>query len=107
MQSDATTLPLPEPSVGGSLAGRRRRSHSPVGTLAGANARVVAGAAALAAIFLLSLFLVVMAANRPSGLSPTTHTNFFPGWMAGPLGGLWPGMPSDSTTIRWMFTAGI
>ena len=65
------------------------------------------GALALGAILLLSLFLVVMAADRPSGLSPTTHTNFFPSWMAGPLGGLWPGMPSDGNTIRYMFTTGL
>ena len=42
-----------------------------------------AAAIALGAIVALSLMLVVMAANRPSGLSPTTHTNFFPGgWRA-------------------------
>jgi hypothetical protein len=27
--------------------------------------------------------------------------------MAGPLGGLWPGMPSNSETVRYMFTGGL
>ena len=50
------------------------------------------GALALAAIVALSLFIVLITANRPSLLAPTTHTGFFPRWMAGPLGGLLPGL---------------
>jgi hypothetical protein len=46
-------------------------------------------------------------ADRPSGLSPTTHSNYFPGWMAGPLGGLWPGMTGNNSTLRYMFTAAL
>ena len=65
------------------------------------------GALALAVILLLSLFLVVMAADRPSGLSPTTHNYFFPRWMAGPLGGLWPGLTSNGYTIKYLATAAI
>jgi len=53
----------------------------------------------------LSLLFVVMAADRPSLFAATTHTGFFPGWMAGPLGGLWPGLTRDGTTLRWMFSA--
>jgi hypothetical protein len=107
MSADATTLPLrgarrpdPEAPPGGLPApdGEERAA-------ARAGRRTVVGAAALGSIVLLSLFTVVMAADRPSGLSPTTHFNFFPHWMAGPLGGLWPGMPSDGNTVRWMFTA--
>ncbi len=48
-----------------------------------------------------------MAADRPSLLSPTTHTNYFPGWMAGPLGGLWPGLTRNGTTLRYLFTGGL
>jgi hypothetical protein len=62
---------------------------------------------ALGAILVLSVFLVVMAADRPSGLSPTTHSNFFPHWMAGPFGGLWPGMTGNGNTLRYMFTAAL
>ena len=39
-----------------------------------------------------SLFIVLIAANRPSLLAPTTHTGFYPHWMAGPRGGLLPGL---------------
>ena len=62
---------------------------------------------ALASIVACSLLLVVMVADRPSILSPTTHSNFFPGWMAGPLGGLWPGLTRNSTTLRYLFTGAI
>ncbi len=48
-----------------------------------------------------------MAADRPSLLAPTTHTGFFPHWMAGPLGGLWPGLTRNSTTLKYLFTGAI
>jgi hypothetical protein len=54
-----------------------------------------------------SLLFVVIAADRPSLFAATTHTGFFPGWMAGPLGGLWPGLTRDGTALRWVFTAGM
>ena len=62
------------------------RDSAPVAT-----GRLAAPMLGLWAIVALSLFIVVIAANRPSLLSPTTHSNFYPHWMAGPLGGLWPG----------------
>ena len=54
-----------------------------------------------------SLLFVVIAADRPSLFAATTHTGFFPRWMAGPLGGLWPGLTRDGTALRWVFTAGM
>jgi hypothetical protein len=54
-----------------------------------------------------SLLFVVIAADRPSLFAATTRTGFFPGWMAGPLGGLWPGLTRDGTALRWVFTAGM
>jgi hypothetical protein len=54
-----------------------------------------------------SLLIVIVSANRPSLLAPTTHANFFPHWMAGPLGGLWPGLTGNGTTLRWLFTGAI
>ncbi len=48
-----------------------------------------------------------MAADRPSIFSPTSHTNFFPHWMAGPLGGIWPGLTRDATAQRYLFSAAI
>jgi hypothetical protein len=108
MPSQATTLRLPPTpserapaaarSVPASLNGR-------AGDDAHARAEAWAARIALVAIVALSLVLVVMVADRPSGLSPTTHTDFFPGWMAGPLGGLWPGLTRNSNTLRYLFTA--
>jgi hypothetical protein len=51
-----------------------------------------------------SLLFVVIAANRPSLFAATSHAGFFPGWMAGPLGGLWPGLTRDTTALRFVFT---
>jgi hypothetical protein len=108
MPGDATTLPLGGTPAGERPStGRRRLSSARAGTLAGADARVLAGALALAAIVALSLFVVLMAANRPSILTPTTHTGFFPRWMAGPLGGLLPGFTNNGTTLKYLFTGAI
>jgi hypothetical protein len=54
-----------------------------------------------------SLLFVVIAANRPSLFAATTHAGFFPGWMAGPLGGLWPGLTRNTTTLRYVFTGAL
>jgi hypothetical protein len=67
----------------------------------------VIGVLALAAIVICSLLIVVMAADRPSIFSPTSHTDFFPGWMAGPLGGIWPGLTRNATAERYVFTGAI
>ncbi len=64
-------------------------------------------ASALTLLVVGSLLLVVIAANRPSLFSATTHTGFFPGWMAGPLGGLLPWMTRNSTALRYLFTGTI
>jgi hypothetical protein len=65
------------------------------------------GAGCLLAIVACSAFVVVAAADRPSILSATTHAGFFPHWMAGPLGGIWPGLTSNSTTLKYLFTGAI
>jgi hypothetical protein len=54
-----------------------------------------------------SALFVVIAADRPSLFSATTHAGFFPGWMAGPLGGLWPGLTRNSTTLKYVFTGAL
>jgi len=108
MPGDATTLPLR-----GSPAGERRvgprgwLSRRRAGELAGADTGALAGALALAAIVALSLFVVLMAANRPGILTPTTHVGYFPRWMAGPLGGLLHGFTNNGTTLRYLFTGAI
>jgi hypothetical protein len=62
---------------------------------------------ALAAIVLCAAIVVVFAADRPSLFSATTHTGFFPHWMAGPLGGLLPGLTRSSTALKYIFTGAI
>jgi len=106
MTSEATTLPR-RPALDGPQGGPGGTLRARAGALARAPTAVWLGALALGAIVLLSLLLIVMAADRPSGLAPTSHANYFPGWMAGPLGGLWPGMPSNGNTVRYMFTGGL
>jgi hypothetical protein len=108
MSSDASTIPRGGTPAGERPSdGRNRRAGAPARTLAGVDAGVAAGALALTAIVALSLFVVLMAANRPSLLTPTTHTGYFPHWMAGPLGGLLPGLTGNGTTLKYLFTGAI
>jgi hypothetical protein len=106
MSSDASTLPLGDALLDGGGSRRwpwRRR----VDAAARARAQTRVAAVALALLVAGSLLIVVVSANRPSLLAPTTHANFFPRWMAGPLGGLWPGLTGNGTTLRWLFTGAI
>ena len=108
MSSDATTLPLPGASPTDSAIGRggwfaRGRARE----LADAESGVLTGALALAAIVALSLFVVLLTANRPSLLSPTSHIGYFPRWMAGPFGGLLSGFTNNSTTLKILFTGSL
>src|ERR1700722_15083301 len=108
MSSAARTLPH-----GGTPAaerwpiGRRWLPTRRTRELAGAEEGVLTGALALAAIVVLSLFVVLIAANRPSILTPTTHGGYFPHWMAGPLGGLLPGFTTNSTALKSLFSGAI
>jgi hypothetical protein len=105
MSGDASILPLPETALGGVRARlARRRERRGAGVLAGDRAVLRAGGIAMAAIVILSLFVVVMAANRPSLLSPTTHANYYPRWMAGPLGGLMPWLTGNGTILKDLFS---
>ncbi len=65
------------------------------------------GAGVLIAILAGCLLVVVAAADRPSFLAATTTGHYFPRWMAGPLGGLWPSLTRSTTGLRWLFTAPI
>jgi hypothetical protein len=102
---DASTLHLPDRPSGWTTAWRRLRGRA--GAVPHASGATLAGAAALLVLIAGSLFVVILAANRPSLLSPTTHANFFPHWMAGPLGGLWPGLPAGGTALRYLFTGAV
>ena len=108
MSSDASTLPLRDAPVGGARhRGARRLSGRRAEALLDTRIEVRIAVLALAVIVLCSLLVVVMAADRPSLLSPTTHVGFFPRWMAGPLGGIWPGLTRNTTTLKYLFTGAI
>ncbi len=65
------------------------------------------GAGVLIAILAGCLLVVVASADRPSFLAATSTGHYFPHWMAGPLGGLWPSLTRSTTGLRWLFTAPI
>lgn len=65
------------------------------------------GVLALAVIVGCSLLLVVIAADRPSIVAATTRANYFPGWMAGPLGGLWPQLTRSDSALKAVFTIAV
>jgi hypothetical protein len=68
---------------------------------------VAIGAGALVAILACCLLVVLAAADRPSFLAATTTGHYFPHWMAGPLGGLWPALTRSTTGLKWLFTGPI
>src|ERR1700729_2931247 len=65
------------------------------------------GASVLIAILACCLLVVVASADRPSFLAATTTGHYFPHWMAGPLGGLWPSLTRSTTGLKWLFTGPI
>ncbi|HEV3047173.1 MAG TPA: hypothetical protein VGY13_07400, partial [Solirubrobacteraceae bacterium] len=107
MPGDASTIPLQGTATARRLPKAPARVRGRVRARAGAEPGVLAGALSLATIVGLSLLLVLVAANRPSGLTPTTHTGYFPRWMAGPLGGLLAGFTNNGTTLKWLLSGSI
>lgn len=85
--------------------GERAASHG-AWRAAGGFAVTGAGALALATIVVVSAASVVAAAERPSFLSPPGARGL-PRWMAGPLAGLWPSLPSDVTRLATLFAISI
>jgi len=92
------------PAATRALAVNDRRTRAPAWT---ESREGVIGASALAAIVFCAVLVVVVAADRPSLFSATTHTGFFPHWMAGPLGGLIPGLTRSPTKLKYLFTAAL
>src|SRR5438445_8212061 len=109
MSGDARTLPLRDTPLGGLMGGARERLPLARGVraVAQADASQRIGALALLTIVACSFFVVLIAAERPSILSPTTHASFFPHWMAGPLGGLWPGLTRSTTALKYLFSGAV
>ncbi|HEY3830454.1 MAG TPA: hypothetical protein VGL57_14770 [Solirubrobacteraceae bacterium] len=113
MSSDATTLPLRDHLLGEPEAAARRRLVSPERRTARRDELAVSGrerrqtaiaAAVLAIIILCAAVIVLGAADRPSFLSAPSHTGFFPHWLAGPLGGLWPSFTRSPQMLKALFT---
>jgi hypothetical protein len=105
MSSDASTLPLRDAHLGGPAT--RRGLGGRVRALARAGEATWPGALCLVLIVLCSLAVVLMAANRPSVLSATSHAGYFPHWMTGPLGGLLPWMTRSTVTLKYLFSGAI
>jgi hypothetical protein len=106
MSSDATTLRLRDAQRGVSpeLTGRKSTVEH-ADAQARRQARIAAGA--LVVTVACSLLFVIVAADRPSLFAAPSRAGFFPGWMAGPLGGLWPGLTRNGTALRYMFTGAL
>jgi hypothetical protein len=116
MSTDATTFPLRD-SLLDDPADAARRGASPSkesaseGERAGARGRTrretAIGAAALIWIGACVLLIVLAAADRPSFLSSPSHYGFFPHWLAGPLGGLWPWFTRTPQTTKALLTGAL
>jgi hypothetical protein len=117
MASDATTLPLRDSLLDDPRSAPQRatwrRGRAPVpdellgATRVRARRETALGVSALVTIAVCVTLIVVAAADRPSFLSAPTHYGFFPGWMAGPLGGLWPWFTRSPRAIKSLFTAAL
>jgi hypothetical protein len=107
MASNATTLPLREAPLD-DRTGTRRWGRVPGRAGVQASRReLTLGTLALLAIVAGGALIVVLAADRPSFLSAPSHAHFFPRWMAGPLGGLWPGLTRSNMTLKYLFTGSV
>ncbi len=71
------------------------------------SARLQSKVAAISLLALVgtSLLVVVIAAQRPSFLTPLSEHGYFPDWMAGPLRGLWPSLTSSGNRLAWLVSA--
>ncbi len=87
------------PALGGRAP---ERAASPRFGRARAHAVPALGAGSLLGLVACSLATVTIAAQRPSFLVPVSRPGFLPGWMAGPLHGLWPGLTSSGTALAWL-----
>jgi hypothetical protein len=120
MSTDATTFPLRDSGLEQPLEGGRKGTPSPSGESrsrqrrregAGSRERTrketAIGAAVLVWIGVCVLLIVLAAADRPSFLSSPSHYGFFPRWLAGPLGGLWPWFTRNPSTVKALLTGAL
>ena len=116
MSTDATTFPLRDSLLDDPADVARRDTSSRKASAfrsehAGARARsrreTAIGAAVLIWIGMCVLLIVLAAAGRPSFLSSPSHYGFFPHWLAGPLGGLWPWFSRTPRTTKALLTGAL
>jgi hypothetical protein len=116
MSTDATTFPLRDTLLDDPADVARRGTSSSKASAskrgrAGAQARTrretAIGAAALVWIGMCVLLIVLAAADRPSFLSSPSHYGFFPHWLAGPLGGLWPWFTRSPRATKALLTGAL
>ncbi len=116
MSTDATTLPLRDSLLDDPAEVARRGASSRqasasererVGARARTRRETAIGAAALIWIGACVLLIVLAAADRPSFLSSPSHYGFFPHWLAGPLGGLWPWFTRSPRATKLLLTGAL
>ena len=73
-------------------------------TRAGSRSDVIVGAGCLVVIVACCLLIVLVAADRPSIIAATTTQGYYPHWMAGPLGGLWPSLTRNGQALKYLFS---
>ena len=100
MSTNPTTIFAP-----GALVGTRPSAAQE--SVRRTRAALAVGVLSLATIVGISLLIVVLAANRPSFLVPASHNRFYPGWLAGPLGGAWSDFTHGSNVLKYVFTLGL
>ncbi len=103
-----STSELSLATAGTTAAGRLGAIGIPVARLNRRGHRRRLGVAAhlsLVGLVGLSVLLVLLTAAHPSFMTPTTNRDYFPAWMAGPLGGLWPRHALGEQSVRTLVTA--
>ncbi|MGA2163155.1 MAG: hypothetical protein ABSH36_01645 [Solirubrobacteraceae bacterium] len=116
MSTDATTFPLRDTllddpadiarkgtSSSKASVSKRKRADSRART----RGETVIGAGVLIWIGVCVLLIVLAAADRPSFLSSPSHVGFFPHWLAGPLGGLWPWFTRSARVTKALLTGAL
>ncbi len=116
MSTDATTFPLRDSLLHEPAALERRDASAGKQSVAqdgridarGRTRREAAiGASVLIWIGTCVLLIVLAAADRPSFLSSPSHYGFFPHWLAGPLGGLWPWFTRSPRATKSLLTVAL
>ncbi len=116
MSTDATTFPLrdsllDDPADVAHKGTSSRKASASKGERVGARERTrrdtAIGVGVLIWIGMCVLLIVLAAADRPSFLSSPSHYGFFPHWLAGPLGGLWPWLTRSPRATKALLTGAL